>query len=186
MRYYGASTIAEYLQGRYLTILQAERAKPGSGKFVADLAELRKAGALLLSNATAYRRIAQYKKVRDGLADLLPDRLSQREKDAWGLEELTVEAFEEAIERETADEQAKAYQDLIQKVAAQQRDLQREQNGSTTLNVQLFGLADEDKKHFRAAFNALVEANMGDKVAASKYLVNMVCFVAQRGNAVIA
>jgi hypothetical protein len=187
MRYYGASSIAEYLQGRYLAALQAERAKPGTGKFVADLAQLREAGALLLSNATAYRRISHYKAVREGLVDLLASRsLSQDEKDAWGgVDELTVDAFDAALERRAAgDEGVRNYEGIIEKVKKEHKVLDQEQGGTTTLNLQLFGLTDVEKKRFRSAFNALVEAK--GKVSASQYVVDMLCIVAQGGKAVAA
>lgn len=186
MRYYGASIIAEYLQGKYLFLLQQERSKPGSGTFVADLAQLREAGALGLSNATAYRRIAQYKLVSDGLADLLPVCLSQAEKDQWGLDELTVDAFDLALERNQADESTKAYKDLIGQVKQQHKEHFKQNGGMTTLNLQLFGLTDDDKKRFRKAFDALVDSNGKDKIAASKHLVNMVCLFVQGSKGVAA
>jgi len=186
LRYYGASIVAEYLQGKFLVLLQKERAKPGSGTFVADLDQLRKAGALGLSDATAYRRIARYKAVRNGLADLLPIRLSQDEKDTWGLEEVSVDWFEEALERNSGDAHTKAYNSLIEEVAELEKQRRKQTGDLTTFNLQLFGLSDGEKKSFRAAFEKLVEAHSNDKSAASKSLVGMVCSIMQNTKAVAA
>ncbi len=186
LRYYGASIVAEYLQGKFLVLLQKERAKPGSGTFVADLDQLRKAGALGLSDATAYRRIARYKAVRNGLADLLPIRLSQDEKDTWGLEEVSVDCFEEALERNSGDAHTKAYNSLIEEVAELEKQRRKQTGDITTFNMQLFGLSDDEKKSFRAAFEKLVETHSNDKSAASKSLVGMVCSIMQNIKAVAA
>lgn len=128
MHYYGTSIIYEYLQGKYLFLLQQERAKPGTGTFVADLAELRKAGALSLSTATAYRRISNYEAVSEGLVDLLPRHLSQAEKDAWGgVEDVTLQEIEEALERNAGDEFTTKYQAMIAEQKKRLAKLKREQ-----------------------------------------------------------
>lgn len=187
LHYHGTSIISEYLQGKYLFVLQSERAKPGTGTFVADLAELRKVGAIMLSTATAYRRISNYEAVSEGLADLLPRRLSQVDKDKWGgVEDLTLQDFEEALERKAGDTFTAQYQAMIAEQKRLLAKLKREQGGSTTMNIQLFGLSKEQKDQFHAAFDSLVQAKGNDKVAASKCLVDMVCLFANTGKVVAA
>jgi hypothetical protein len=184
LNYYGASIICGYLQGKYLFLLQQERAKPGTGTFVADLTELRKAGALALSTATAYRRISNYEAIREGLVDLLPRRLSQAEKDAWGLEEMTVQGFEEALERNAGDESVEKFAALIEEEKKRLAKLKREQGGLTTMNVQFFGLSAEQKQQFHSAFDLLVKAK--GPVSASQFVVEMLCTVTGFSKAVAA
>ena len=101
------------------------------------------------------------------------------------MDELTVEAFDEALERRAAgDEGVKNYEGIIEKVKKEHKVLNQEQGGTTTLNLQLFGPTDAEKKRFRSAFGALVEAK--GKVSASQYVVDMLCMVAQGGQAVAA
>lgn len=113
-----------FLVGKKLYQLQRERAKPGYGTFVRDVEDL---GIAL---PTAYRRIHFYKDVKAGLREIQVERLYQRDKDKWGLEDADLKAELQEIEKRQADQRAKEGEE-IKKQAREREQKQREREEKT-------------------------------------------------------
>jgi hypothetical protein len=111
-----------FLLGKKLFLLQRERAKPGSGTFVSDVET-----EIGLPRHTAYRRIDFYRDVKAGKKSIQVDRLLQRAKDGWVVEEDDLTELLELKERQAADERKKAQETLIQQRAEKVGELQKKE-----------------------------------------------------------
>jgi hypothetical protein len=144
-----------YWLGKKLEVLRSERAKPGHGTFLDDLAELD------ISRPTAYRLIHFYHKVCEGF-DAKPVRLSQRDKDrqrkVWGsaFDELPGPPDDDDAQR-AADEEQKRLQEYIKAEAAIVEKTKAANKGRpASYRVRLI-FTDTQRDKFKKAFKRLTE-----------------------------
>jgi len=138
--------------GKHLWLLQKERAKPGTERFLKDLDELG------FSHWAAYRLISFYEVVMAGESDPPPEHLLQNANDAaWGEIE-DVDAAERAEAQKKSDLEQKALQKYIE---AEQRDVaeRKAQRQAAPLCIKLTVMVNtkQEKQELQDAFDALIE-----------------------------
>lgn len=143
-----------FLLGKKLYQLQQQRAKPGHGSFKRDVVN-----ELEIPIATAYRRIAFYKDVKAGRKRINVERLYQRDKDGWVVEDVAeLEAeLREIEERQAADQRAKEQEEIKKQAegrANEEREREEKTGETAPLHVKLH-LKLPEKKQCNQAQKAL-------------------------------
>jgi hypothetical protein len=167
-----------YDQGEKLELLQRERAKPGSGTFVADVIDIG------MAVPTAYRRIKFFHDLAGDHRDPSPVRLSRIDKDGKRKPVKDVLTNDQLIEQhppeDDDDKKAAAAADLKHKrieeyidqererVAAEREKKKRIKGGGLTHHRHAFLFTDAEWKEFKECAKQL-----GERKASRMCLANL-------------